>query len=72
MLSKVKEDISYEDKLESIKQFMFHECRDLRWISQVCGCIVFQAFGTVWSTTKDIFEIIVNINPHGCTNLPSA
>lgn len=71
---KVKEKkghISYEDKLKSIQNYMFDTARDLRWVQNISGCVVFHARGCVWSTTEDIFEIILEINPHGCTNLPS-
>ena len=64
------ENTSYEDKLLSIKRIGFDQCHDLKYIQDAFGTIIFQANGCIWSTTPDIFQLIVQINPHGCTNLP--
>jgi len=61
---------SLEDKLLSIQRFGFHVCTDLVWVQSACGMVIFRANGSVWSTTPDIFQLILQINPHGCTNLP--
>lgn len=64
--------ISYEDKLLSIRRLGFDTSKDIRWIQSVHGMVIFHANGSVWSTTQDIFEIILEINKHACIITPES
>lgn len=62
-------DTFSEDKKQAIIS-RFGSASDLRYITQCLGTIVFQANGCVWGTQPEVFSFILQINKHGCTNLP--